>query len=60
MLMTPARLVALRLYGLTLGRLPVFERLLRRVGVHWLVRRRTAATRYVAASRYFDFRDVDR
>lgn len=58
--MTPARLVALRVYGLTVGRVPVFERLLRRVAVHWLVRRRPTATRYVAASRYFDFRDVDR
>jgi len=58
--MTTTRLLALRLYMGTLGRLPVFERLLRRALVMLLITRRSPAERYGAATRYFDIADVHR
>lgn len=59
MLMTTPRLIAIRIYMRTLGRLPVFERALRRVLVTLLVTRRRPGERYGAATRYFDTTDVN-
>jgi hypothetical protein len=58
--MTTGRLVGLRLYGLTFGRLAVFDRLLRRVLIARFITRRPPEDRYVAASRYFDVSELDR
>jgi hypothetical protein len=58
--MTTGRLVALRLYAATLGRVAVFDRLLRRILVRWLITGRPADARYVAASDYFDPKELDR
>jgi hypothetical protein len=58
MLMTPIRMMLLRLYALTLGRFAVCERLVRRILVYWLISRRPRDRRYVAASSYFDVDDL--
>lgn len=62
MLMTPAKFIMLRLWGLTAGRFPLMSALLRRVLVRKLVR--SAAEPYVQSARFFswdDFRpDTDR
>ena len=57
MRMTPARLILLRLYCLTLGRLSVFSTLLRKMLVSLLITRKQ--TPYVASSRYFTLDELD-
>ncbi len=49
--MTTSRLIALRLYNMTLGRVPFFSRLLRAVLLRILVLR--PKNKYGASSRYF-------
>ncbi|MBI4609469.1 MAG: hypothetical protein HY726_10700 [Candidatus Rokubacteria bacterium] len=58
--MTTWRLIWLRLYAITLGRLAGFDRLLRRGLVWWLITRRPPEERYVAASNYFDPKELER
>lgn len=57
MRMTAGRLLALRLFSVTLGRLDFFARLLKEV----LIRRLIVGheNRYTATSRYFDVRDLE-
>jgi hypothetical protein len=58
MLMSTGKLVALRLFTLTLGRSPLANRVLRRLLVEVLVHRRARGEKYVASSRYFDPREL--
>ncbi len=60
MRMTPTRLILLRVFNLTLGRSETLARLLRRALVSVLIRRRPPEARYVASSRYFHPRELDR
>lgn len=55
--MTAGRLLALRLFSVTLGRLDFFARLLKEV----LIRRLIVGhkNRYTATSRYFDVRELE-
>lgn len=55
MLMTPAKLIMLRLWGLTAGRFPLMSALLRRALVRRLIR--SAAEPYVQSARYFSWDD---
>ncbi|KIL96702.1 hypothetical protein CCC_01568 [Paramagnetospirillum magnetotacticum MS-1] len=59
MLMTPLRLVVLRLWALSLGRSAAMARLLRWFLVEVLIRRRSSRNRYVASSRFFDMGELD-
>ncbi len=56
MLMTPLRLVILRLYCITLGRVRFFSRLLRKILVRILITGKEE--KYVASSKFFDWRDL--
>lgn len=58
--MTPLRLVALRMYTLTLGRAPVFSRALRALLVRRLITGRPEGERYTATSRYCDVEELKR
>lgn len=58
MLMTTTKLLILRVYCLTLGRIRGGSGLLRRLLVWALVRR--SKQKYMAASRYFDPADLER
>lgn len=58
MLMTPLKLVALRLYMVTLGRFPVFSRLIRKALVFILIKKQAAKTPYVASSRFLDIDEL--
>lgn len=58
MLMTPVRLLILRMYCLTLGRVPGGSALVRRLLVWALLRR--SKRKYLATSRYFDPADLAR
>lgn len=53
MLMTPLKLIAIRLYLITLGRFVFFSKLLRQVLVAVLIQKQSK-TPYVASSRFFD------
>ena len=59
MLMTTGRLIGLRLFNVTLGRSPLFDRLLRRHLVKTFVHRRARTDRYNASSRFFVATDLD-
>lgn len=56
--MTTWRLIILRLYNLTLGHWPRASFWLKKLMVHYLIKK--AADRYVASSRYFDFRQFSK
>ncbi len=56
--MTTARLIALRTFSATLGRIPAASRLLRRSLTAVLITKRSE-NRYVATSRFFDWKDLD-
>ena len=58
MRMTPIRLIALRLFNITLGRTAWANALLRRTLVQWLIKRRPQGDRYMASSRFFDPREL--
>ena len=59
MLMSPVKLVALRAYMLTLGRFPMFSRLIRRALVFVLIKQPSKSP-YVASSRFFDVSELER
>lgn len=59
MLMTPWRLIALRLFNVTAGRSAFANKLLRRTLVHVLVYRRNPGERYMASSRFFQMDQLD-
>lgn len=54
--MTTIRLLLLRCYGLTFGRIPAFSFLLKKLLIKVLIRGRR--DKYVAATKYFDSRDL--
>lgn len=59
MLMTTAKLVMLRIYSITLGRLPFFSRLLRLILLKLLIKGPQAKqSPYVASSRFFDLGEL--
>lgn len=58
MLMTTPRLIALRLWTLTLGRSAWLGAALRWLAVEVLIRRRQGRKRYVASARFFDMREL--
>jgi hypothetical protein len=58
--MTPVRLIALRMFNITLGRTAWASTLLRRVLVRWLIKARPKGDQYMASSRFFDLRELDR
>ena len=58
MQMTTSRLVALRLFGLTLGHIGVASRLLKKALVGAMVKRHPR-TRYMASSRLFTWDQLD-
>ena len=58
MKMTTARLIALRVYVLTVGRSRFGGRLLRRLLVKNLVTSRLPGKRYVSSARFFDPREL--
>ncbi|MEW5726255.1 MAG: hypothetical protein AB1918_00375 [Pseudomonadota bacterium] len=57
--MTTPRLIALRLFNLTLGRSAWANRLLRGALVHILIRRKGRKARYMASSRFFQMSELD-
>ncbi len=60
MRMTPVRLIALRMFNVTLGRTAWANAFLRRILVALLITRRSGGDRYMASSRFFDPRELDR
>jgi hypothetical protein len=59
MLMTPVRLLVLRIFNLTLGRLVFFNRMLRGALLKRLIHSQKDKHRYTASSRFFDPREMD-
>jgi hypothetical protein len=57
--MTSGKLIVLRLYNLTFGRIAFCSRLLRAVLVWLLVTTKDDKERYVASSRYFGFDELE-
>ena len=57
MLMSPIKLIFLRLFNITFGNFPVCARFLRKILVKVLIKK--AEKKYFASSRYFDWRDLD-
>lgn len=57
MLMTPFRLIILRLINLTLGRIVFFSKLLKRILVKVLIKDRK--DKYVASSKFFTFEELE-
>ncbi len=57
MYMTSFRLILLRAYNLTLGRVPIFSSLLRKVLLRMLIYNKK--DKYVASSGYFDLKELD-
>ena len=59
MLMTPSKLIVLRLFNVTLGRTAVVTRLLRRFLVYQLIHFRQQGDQYMASSRFFVTSELD-
>lgn len=59
MLMTTWRLIALRLFNLTLGCSATANKLLRKTLVHVLIRRKGKGSKYMASSRFFQMSELD-
>jgi hypothetical protein len=59
MLMTTGRLIALRLFNVTVGRSEIGNRLLRRMLVYLLIGRRGKKEAYMASSKFFLLKDLD-
>lgn len=57
MVMTTFRLICLRLYNITLGRLSFFSKILRMILLRLLVYGKNE--KYVASSKYFDWKDLN-
>jgi len=58
MLMTTTRLLILRLFNITFGRIGALNRVLRKVLVRGLIQSKKPGERYVASSRFFDPREL--
>lgn len=58
MLMSPCKLILLRIYSITFGRIGLFAKALKKVLVLVLVKRRK--DKYVASSRYFNLEELNR
>lgn len=56
MLMSTSKLIGLRIYNITLGRFSIFSSALRKILIRMLIKDK--ATKYVATSKYFDFKDL--
>lgn len=59
MLMTPLKLVVLRLYMITFGHFPLFSRLIRRVLVFILIKKQADKSPYIASSRFLDISELE-
>lgn len=59
MLMTTWRLIALRLFNISLGRSAGANKVLRRVLVRRLIGRQKHGSRYMASSRFFLMSELD-
>ena len=57
MLMTPVKLIALRVYNISLGRIPLFSKILKRALILTFIKKKSG--RYVASSRYFNPGELD-
>ena len=57
-MMTTSKLIMLRLFNITLGRIPFFSRLLKKILIRILIKKQKNK-RYVASSRFFDWADLD-
>ncbi len=57
MKMTTFKLIMLRLYNITLGRINVFAIILKKILIHVLIVGKKE--KYVASSKFFDFTDLD-
>jgi len=58
MLMTTSRLIVLRLYAVTLGRFPLFSKLLKEVLLRIFVKGKENK-KYVASSLFFSWEDLE-
>jgi len=56
--LTPARLLLLRAYNLSLGRTPRGDRALRALALRLLVRGQSAQTTYCQSARFFSYDDL--
>jgi len=57
-LMTTSKLIILRLFNITLGRVPLFSRGLKSLLIMILITKRKKS-KYVASSRFFGWRDLN-
>lgn len=57
MSMTPLKLILLRIYNLTLGRIPFFSMWIKKILVYFLISK--AKDKYVASSNYFDYKQFE-
>ena len=57
MKMTTSRLIMLRLYNITLGRINTFAIILKKILIHVLIVGKKE--KYVASSKFFDFKDFN-
>jgi len=57
--MTTGRLIALRLFNVTLGRFAAFDGLLRALLVRQMIQLASNEEKYVASSRFFDPRELE-
>ena len=55
--MTTVKLIILRLFNLSFGRIPICARLLKKILIIILIKNR--AEKYVASSRYFDLKKFE-
>ncbi len=56
--MIPLRLVLLRSYNITFGRIPIFSILLKKTLVFFLIKK--SKDKYVASSQYFDYKQFEK
>ena len=59
MLMTPSKLIVLRLFNVTLGRALFFNKLLRRLLVYMFIHSRQQKEQYMASSHFFVTSELD-
>lgn len=52
--MSPIKLIILRLFGLSFGRIPFCAVILKRILIFILIKKQNKVDRYVASSNYFD------
>jgi hypothetical protein len=56
--MSTFQLIILRLYNVTLGRIPILSLFLKRIMIYFLIKQ--PKEKYVASSRYFDYKQFER